>query len=104
MRFRSRLVVAVIGVTMLTLGGAFFAVLRLMNAENQRQVDVALVAEAHEEAHAAAEHGGDRLQLSDGRGPHDSQLRPLWYAALFAPDAPTSASISGLAVSTCAAC
>jgi two-component system heavy metal sensor histidine kinase CusS len=45
LRFRSRLVLAVIGVTMLTLGGAFFAVFRLMNAENERQVEVALAAE-----------------------------------------------------------
>lgn len=92
MRFRSRLVLAVIGVTVLTLGGAFFAVLRLMNAENQRQVDVALIAEAHEEAKAAAEIGGARLQLSDGRGPHDNQIRPLWYAAIFATDGQLLAS------------
>jgi two-component system heavy metal sensor histidine kinase CusS len=65
---------------MLTLGGAFFAILRLMNAENQRQVDVALIAEAHEEARAAAAMGGERLQTSDRRGLHDE------YAAIFGPE------------------
>jgi two-component system heavy metal sensor histidine kinase CusS len=81
LRFRSRLIAAVVGVTVLTLGGAFFAVLRLMNSENQRQVDVALVAEAHEEARAAAALGGDRLQPADESRPHDHHIHAVIFDA-----------------------
>ncbi len=88
MSFRSRLVGAVSGVTVLTLGGAFFAVLQLMNGEQQRQLDVALRAEARQEAREAA-HGGDgaALMISDGPGPYGNDIGPLTkYGAIFAGD------------------
>ena len=88
MNFRSRLVGAVSGVTVLTLGGAFFAVLQLMNGEQQRQLDVALRAEATQEAREAARGGGGAaLMISDGPGPYGNDIGPLTkYGAIFAGD------------------
>jgi two-component system OmpR family sensor kinase len=88
MNFRSRLVGAVTGVTMVTLGGAFFAVFHLMNREQKRQLDVALLAEAHQEAREAARGGDGRvLMISDGPGPYGNDIGPLTkYGAIFAVD------------------
>jgi two-component system OmpR family sensor kinase len=88
MRFRSRLVGAVSGVTVATLGGAFFAVFHLMNHEQQRQLDVALRTEAHQEAREAARGGDGRtLMISDGPGPYGNDIGPLTkYGAIYAPD------------------
>jgi two-component system heavy metal sensor histidine kinase CusS len=88
MKFRSRLVGAVSGVTVITLGGAFFAVFQLMNREQQRQLDVALLAEAHQEAREAARGGdGHTLMISDGPGPYGNDIGPLTkYGAIFAAD------------------
>jgi two-component system heavy metal sensor histidine kinase CusS len=88
MRFRSRLVGAVSGLTVITLGGAFFAVFQLMNKEQERQLDVALRSEARQEAREAARGGdGHTLMISDGPGPYGNDVGPLTkYGAIFAPD------------------
>ncbi|HXU72028.1 MAG TPA: HAMP domain-containing sensor histidine kinase [Polyangia bacterium] len=88
MRFRVRLIGAVTGVTMVTLGGAFAVVSRLVNADQQRQLDVALVREAHQEAFESARGGGgEKLLISDGPGPYGSDIGPLTkYGAIFAAD------------------
>ncbi len=88
MRFRARLIGAVTGVTVFTLGGAFAVVSRLVNADQQRQLDVALVKEAHEEAAESARGAnGERLLISDGPGPYANDIGPLTkYGALFAAD------------------
>jgi two-component system heavy metal sensor histidine kinase CusS len=88
MRFRSRLVGAVTGLTLITLGGAFFAVFQLMNREQERQLDVALLDEAHQEAREAARGGdGHTLMIDDGPGPYGNDVGPLTkYGAIFAPD------------------
>ena len=78
MRFRARLVGAVTGVTMVTLGGAFAVVSRLVNSDQQRQLDVALLKEAREEAAESARGGnGEKLLISDGPGPYGSDIGPL---------------------------
>ncbi|MCU1281253.1 MAG: Osmosensitive channel histidine kinase KdpD, partial [bacterium] len=75
MRFRARLVGAVTGVTMVTLGGAFAAVSWLVNGDQERQLDVALRKEAHEEAAESARGGGGKeLLISDGPGPYGSDI------------------------------
>jgi two-component system heavy metal sensor histidine kinase CusS len=88
MRFRSRLVGAVTGVTVVTLGGAFAVVGHLVNRDQQRQLDAALLAEAHQEALEAAQAGGGaQLQIKDGPGPMANDIGPLTkYGAIFAPD------------------
>src|SRR5690348_8532182 len=88
MRFRTRLIGAVTGVTMVTLGGAFAVVSYLVNTDQQRQLDVALRKEAHEEATESAHGGaGERLLISDGPGPFANDIGPLTkYGAIFAPD------------------
>lgn len=88
MRFRARLVGAVTGVTMVTLGGAFAVVSRMVNADQQRQLDVALIKEAHEEASESARGGdGATLLISDGPGPFANDIGPLTkYGAIFGPD------------------
>jgi two-component system heavy metal sensor histidine kinase CusS len=84
-RFRARLVGAVTGVTLVTLGGAFAIVSRVVNADQQRQLDVALIKEAHEEAAEAAHGGnGEKLMISDGPGPYGSDIGPLTkYGIIF---------------------
>ena len=86
--FRPRLVGAVTGVTMITLGGAFAVVARLVNSDQQRQLDVALLHEAHEEAAEATRGGGGvKLQISDGPGPYGSDIGPLTkYGAIYGGD------------------
>jgi two-component system heavy metal sensor histidine kinase CusS len=85
MRFRARLVGAVTGVTLVTLGGAFAIVSRVVNADQQRQLDVALLKEAREEASEAAHGGnGEQLMISDGPGPYGSDIGPLTkYGIIF---------------------
>jgi two-component system, OmpR family, sensor kinase len=88
MRFRARLVGAVTGVTMVTLGGAFAVVSWLVNSDQQRQLDVALRKEAHEEAaESAVGGGGSELLISDGPGPYGSDIGPLTkYGIIFGAD------------------
>src|SRR5262245_31379126 len=88
MRFRTRLIGAVTGVTVVTLGGAFAAISHLVNSDQQRQLDVALRKEAHEEASESTRGGdGARLLISDGPGPFANDIGPLTkYGAIFAPD------------------
>ncbi len=88
MRFRARLVGAVTGVTMVTLGGAFAVVSRLVNSDQQRQLDVALLHEAREEATESARGGnGEKLLISDGPGPYGSDIGPLTkYGLIFDGD------------------
>jgi signal transduction histidine kinase len=88
MNFRTRLIGAVTGVTMLTLGGAFAVVSGLVNADQQRQLDVALRSEAHEEAAESARGAnGERLLISDGPGPFANDIGPLTkYGVIFGAD------------------
>ena len=88
MRFRARLVGAVTGVTMVTLGGAFAVVGRLVNGDQQRQLDVALLHEAREEAAESARGGGgEKLLIRDGPGEYANDNGPLTkYGAIFARD------------------
>jgi two-component system OmpR family sensor kinase len=88
MRFRARLIGAVTGVTVVTLGGAFAVVSRLVNADQQRQLDVALIHEAHEEAAESARGaGGEKLLISDGPGPYANDIGPLTkYGVIYAAD------------------
>lgn len=88
MRFRTRLIGAVTGVTIVTLGGAFAIVSYLVNSDQQRQLDVALRKEAREEASESSRGGeGKRLLISDGPGPFANDIGPLTkYGAIFAPD------------------
>ncbi|HEX9103293.1 MAG TPA: HAMP domain-containing protein, partial [Polyangia bacterium] len=87
MRFRTRLIGAVTGVTIVTLGGAFAIVSYLVNTDQQQQLDRALRKEAREEA-SESERGGDgkRLLISDGPGPFANDIGPLTkYGAIFSP-------------------
>lgn len=88
MKFRGRLIGAVSGVTVVTLGGAFAVISHVVDAEQQRQLDRALVKEVHEEASEAARGGnGERLMISDGPGPYANDIGPLTkYGAIFAAD------------------
>jgi two-component system heavy metal sensor histidine kinase CusS len=88
MRFRTRLIGAVTGVTMVTLGGAFATVSHLVNSDQQRQLDKALCTEAQKEANESARGGnGEKLLISDGPGPYAGDVGPLTkYGAIFAAD------------------
>jgi two-component system heavy metal sensor histidine kinase CusS len=88
MKFRSRLIGAVTGVTVVTLGLAFAAISHLVNSDQQRQLDRALLHEAREEASEAARGGdGTHLLISDGPGPYANDIGPLTkYGVIFAGD------------------
>jgi two-component system OmpR family sensor kinase len=88
MKFRTRLIGAVTGVTMVTLGGAFATISHLVNSDQQRQLDTALRKEAREEAREAARGGGGvQLMISDGPGPYANDIGPLTkYGAIFDGD------------------
>ena len=89
MKLRSRLVVAVSAVTLVTLSLAFTAVSIAVNDSQQRQLDAALAAEAREEAHEAADLGhGAALQISDRPGPAANDVGPLTkYGVIYGTDA-----------------
>jgi two-component system heavy metal sensor histidine kinase CusS len=88
MRFRTRLIGAVTGVTVFTLGGAFATVSHLVNSDQQRQLDTALRKEAREEAREADRGGhGVELLISDGPGPYANDIGPLTkYGVIFDGD------------------
>ncbi len=87
MSLHARYVVAISGITLVTLGGAFAAVSISVNTSQQRQLDLALSHEAREEAAEAAVLGGDELAISDRPGPAANDVGPLTkYGALYGPD------------------
>lgn len=86
-KLRRRLVGAVTLVTVLTLGVAFVVVSYAVNADQQRQLDNALLSEAREEASEVAQLGGERLAIRDGPGPLANDIGPLTkYGALYGRD------------------
>lgn len=126
MSLRARHAAAASAITLVTLGAAFAAVSWSVNASQQRQLDLALLAEAREEAIEADALGGDELAISARPGPAANDVGPLTkYAAMYDPQGrvlartdswrghppalaeiprrPTSASTSGPTRSTSAA-
>lgn len=84
MKLRRRLIVLVTAVTMFVLAGAFLAVFQAVYRNQQHQLDVALLNEAHEEALEAASLGGDKLAIIKGPGPLANDIGPLTkYGALY---------------------
>ncbi len=93
MKFRARIVVAVTGVTMVTLGSAFSVVLYADNRLQQRQFDDAVEAEARDEAIHVANHIGHNIALGEGPGPTASDVGPLIkYEAVYGPGGSVVAS------------
>lgn len=87
MTLQGRMVGAVMALTVLTLGGAFFAVSLTVNRDQERQLDVALLREAREEAREIAATGGDHLTISDRPGPAANDVGPLTkYGAIYGAD------------------
>jgi two-component system OmpR family sensor kinase len=85
MSLRARHVLATSAITLFTLGAAFAAVSLSMSASQERQLDRALLREAHEEAAEAAALGGDELAISARPGPAANDVGPLTkFAALYA--------------------
>ena len=88
MRFRTRLIVTITVTTLVTLGGATVAISTVVNNAQERQLDDALVAEAHEEAREASELGGEQLAISDRPGPYANDVGPLTkYGVIYSKDA-----------------
>ncbi len=86
MSLRARYVIAISAITLVTLGGAFVAVSRSVNASQERQLDLALALEAREEAAEAATLGGDELAISDRPGPAANDVGPLTkYGVIYGP-------------------
>lgn len=84
LRLRRNLVFAVAWVTVLTLGAAFLVVRHAVNADQQRQLDRALIDEARQEAQEAAQLGGEHLAIHDGPGPMGNDIGPLTkYGAIY---------------------
>ncbi len=84
MSLRARHVLATSAITLFTLGAAFAAVSVSMSASQERQLDRALLREAHEEAAEAAALGGDELAISARPGPAANDVGPLTkFAALY---------------------
>ncbi len=84
MKLRRRLIVLVTAVTMFALGSAFFIVFQAVYRNQQHQLDVALLGEAHEEALEAASIGGQQLAIIKGPGPLANDTGPLTkYGALY---------------------
>lgn len=84
MSLRVRYVVAISAITLVTLGAASIAVILAVNASQERQLDLALVREAREEAAEADKLGGDELAISPRPGPFANDVGPLTkYAAIY---------------------
>lgn len=77
MSTRSRLVAAVIILTLLTLGGAFSAVYFSFNRSQERQLDDALLSAARTEARVIAAQPTASIALSNLPGPAANQVGPL---------------------------
>ncbi|HEY0708185.1 MAG TPA: hypothetical protein VGG33_15375, partial [Polyangia bacterium] len=74
--FRGRLVLATTLLTLMTLGGAFFAVYEAVNLSHQRRLDRALLVEAKREAQLIVSQGADFV-ISDRPGPAVNDVGPL---------------------------
>lgn len=84
MTLRRQLAFAVLVLTLITLGGAFFAIYVTVTRSQERQLDDALLAEAREESREAASLGGERLAISDRPGPAANDVGPLTkYGAIY---------------------
>jgi two-component system heavy metal sensor histidine kinase CusS len=84
MKLRRRLIAVVTAVTMVALGSAFAIVFEAVYHNQQHQLDVALLAEAHEEALEAASTGAKRLAIIKGPGPLANDIGPLTkYGAIY---------------------
>ena len=95
MSLRTRYVGAISAITLVTLGVAFTAVSLAVNASQREQLDLALQAEAREEAAEAAALGGDELAISGRPGPAANDVGPLTkYAAIYAADGAVIAQTS----------
>ncbi len=80
---RARMVLAVLLLTVLTLGGAFGAVYVSVNRAQERQLDAALVAAARAEASLLGSQADEALALSNRPGPAANQVGPFpTYAAV----------------------
>lgn len=77
MNSRARFVVAVLVLTLLTLGGAFSAVYFAFNHLQERQLDEALVAAANVEAQMLSHQAAEVVELSNRPGPAANQVGPL---------------------------
>lgn len=87
MSFRSRLIVAFVAMTTITLGVSFAAIYIAVHRSEMAQLDSALIAEAHEEAMEIASLGGETLVIGEGPGPIVDDIGPLTkYAALYRED------------------
>ncbi|MFO0604804.1 MAG: HAMP domain-containing sensor histidine kinase [Polyangiales bacterium] len=87
MSVRTRMLGAVTGLTVLTLGVAFASVSVVVNRGQERRLDRALLRAARAEAREIAALGGDRLAISDLPGPRANDVGPLpKYAAVYGPD------------------
>lgn len=85
MSLRARLVGAVAGVTLVTLGGAFSAVYVAVNDSQERQLDAALRAQIVEEAADVARAGPEAIRRRPG--PQANDVGPLQkFAAVYGPD------------------
>ncbi len=102
MRFRTRLIVAITAMTVVTLGGAFAAVSAAVNHTQERQLDKALLAEATEEAFEASQLGGTQLAISDRPGPYANDVGPLTkYGAIYSGHGTVLASTPTFGPSSC---
>ncbi|MDC0722251.1 sensor histidine kinase [Nannocystis bainbridge] len=84
MSLRVRYVVATSAITLVTLGAASIAVTLAVNASQEKQLDLALIREAREEAAEADKLGGDELAISNRPGPFANDVGPLTkYAVIY---------------------
>jgi two-component system heavy metal sensor histidine kinase CusS len=74
---RTRLILAVLVLTLLTLGGAFSAISVSVNRLQEQQLDDALLVEARREARLLASLADDALALSNLPGPAANSVGPL---------------------------
>lgn len=87
MKRRRRLIALLAGLSLATLGIAFWVVYLTNNRAQERQLDAALLREAREEAREAGQGGGGRLMISARPGPQANDVGPLTkYAAIYAAD------------------
>jgi two-component system heavy metal sensor histidine kinase CusS len=81
---RARYTAAISAISLVTLGVAFAVVSQVVNASQERQLDLALIHEAREEAVEADALGGDELAISGRPGPAANDVGPLTkYAVIY---------------------
>lgn len=84
MSLKAQLTAAFLAMVGLSLGGATAVTYVMVQRSELRQLDLALLASAHDEAAEAALRGGDELSVGRGDGPVTDDLGPLaTYAVLF---------------------